>query len=478
MAPRCKRLKASDKSLRMFLALLLAAGFFLACGGDPAPDPPPPAQPAPPPPPAALAIGSILPQVACADNPAYGYAIYLPPQAQSAAKMPLLLAFDSHAKGSEPVAQYKALADSLGWIVAGSNSSQNGQPGDRVMPLVNATLADILARSPADPHRIYLAGFSGGARVAAFAAQQRGDVAGVIGCGAGFQPSPQGETFSYYALVGEDDFNYLELQQLDRALAIFRGPYWIEVFDGGHAWPPLEAVLEAAEWMDFRAMAYGVAPSDSARIAAKISQLKSGKPPRSVYQQWQQERKLHAWLKDLDPLAERIEKDLEEHLKKESYQQEKQRLMTLEKEEASLREQYQFEIATKPLDYWEYTAPSLRQKGAADTERGHLYMRVVNFLSLVSYSHCAQALQLDDRLNAEKFIRIYALVDPSNSEHAYMRAQMLASDEDKGPALEALREASALGFKDKGRILADPKLYELQREPGFQEILAAISQED
>ena len=89
------------------------------------------------------------------------------------------------ARGAVPVARFKDAAEKYGYIVVGSNNSRNGpQP---LSEIVSDLWADTHARFSIDDQRVYLAGFSGGARVAisvAFWLKDR--VAGVIACGGGF----------------------------------------------------------------------------------------------------------------------------------------------------------------------------------------------------------------------------------------------------------------------------------------------------
>lgn len=420
--------------------------------------------------------GVIHKGVKCLDNSGHSYNIYIPESIPADSLAPLLLAFDSQGKGMEPVGRYFDLADSLGWIVAASNSSRNGLPIQLSKDIARATLADIQQRAPVDPHRLYLTGFSGGARVAAAVAQERKDIAGVIGCGAGFQPQPNNQNFSFYGLVGLEDFNHLEFRQLDRALAPFRSPYWIASFEGGHAWPPPSDMLRALEWMDFRAMAYGVAPKDQARIAAKAEAIESGRV-KGPYAEWNQKRELLSWIQGLDPIAASLDKELGEYTKQVAYQQERQRLLDLEQEEIEMRERYQFEVTTKDVPYWQGKAAELRRIGKAKNERGRMHMRVVNYLSLLAYSHCSQFLTQNDLINAEKFIQIYAAVDPPNSEHAFMLCQLKTRQNDLNAALDALEVAASLGFKDKLRLLGDPQLAPLQGNQRFDDIVEGMELE-
>ncbi len=133
--------------------------------------------------------------------------------------------------------------------------------------------ADVVDRFPIDPKRVYTAGMSGGARVAMLLALtpelltgERGSkVAGVFASSAGFPPDDFHESvkFPIFASAGTDDFNHFEMVALDRDV---KTPHRLEVFDGGHAWLPIELATDGVEWMEIQAMRSGLRPRDQKLI--------------------------------------------------------------------------------------------------------------------------------------------------------------------------------------------------------------------
>src|SRR5207342_3233467 len=85
---------------------------------------------------------------------------------------------------------------------------------------VKAMSADLGRRFSIDAERLYLTGLSGGARVAMQVALGKNNIAGVIASSAGYPDSQPRATvpFPVFATAGTEDFNHLELRQLDRAL--------------------------------------------------------------------------------------------------------------------------------------------------------------------------------------------------------------------------------------------------------------------
>ena len=207
-----------------------------------------------------LRRGEIIDSVAALDDPSETYSLYLPSTYTPERQWSVLMGFHPGARGRAIVEKYRAAAEAFGYIVAASNTSRNG-PWDVSAHAAKAMSGDVYRRFSVNPDRIYLTGFSGGARVAMQIALAGNRIAGVIASGAGYPDARPRRSVSFFVFgtVGLDDFNYIELRQLDREL---RSPHRVVFFDGGHTLPPDDVALEAIEWMELRAMAAGVRPRD------------------------------------------------------------------------------------------------------------------------------------------------------------------------------------------------------------------------
>jgi len=158
-------------------------------------------------------VGTLIPKVVTIANPEQSYALYIPKSYSATRLSPIIYAFDPGANGGRPVELMKDSAERYGYIVAGSNNSRNGSWKIEA-EAAQAMLKDTEKKLSIDGRRVYFAGFSGGARVAARLAQICKCTAGVILNGAGFQPetSASPETrFAVFAAVGTYDFNYGEM---------------------------------------------------------------------------------------------------------------------------------------------------------------------------------------------------------------------------------------------------------------------------
>ncbi len=211
-----------------------------------------------------LPRGQIVDDVKCASDPAQTYAVYIPSSYSPDKVWSLLVAFHPAARGRAMVEKYQAAAEAYGYIVAGSNNSRNGSP-QATVGAIQAMLPDLGRRFSVDGNRLYLTGMSGGARVAMQVALGTKMAAGVIASSAGY---PDGEPrksvpFVVFGTAGTEDFNYLEMRKLDRALTT---PHRVVIFEGGHTLPPDGLALEAIEWLELQAIKAGRKTRDEALI--------------------------------------------------------------------------------------------------------------------------------------------------------------------------------------------------------------------
>lgn len=250
-------------------------------------------------PPAPLQPGVIIPHQTCAATPEQSYALYLPSHYSPAKRWPIVYAFDPDGLGKVPVELMKDAAERYGYIVVGSNNSKNGSwkiEGEAAQAMWD----DTHARLAIDDRRIYFAGFSGGARVAAVLAQRCKCAAGVLLDGAGFGGTPpsRDNTFAVFAAVGTYDFNYTELSDLDEKLKQAGFPHNLRHFDGTHQWAPANVIDEAFAWFQLIAMKQNRAARDETFITQQknqaLARAKALEQSGQMYEAWREYRQAAA----------------------------------------------------------------------------------------------------------------------------------------------------------------------------------------
>lgn len=218
--------------------------------------------------------GQVIERVVANGDASQSYALYLPSNYTPIRSWPVLYCLDPGARGPTPVTRFSAAAEKAGFILVGSNNSQNGPIGP-VKEALKWMLADTHERLAIDETRIYAAGFSGGARLALSWAAN-GGVAGVIACGAGFGGGrpPKDVPFRLYATAGVDDFNYDEMYLTSLELAKRGIPHRFVEFEGGHEWLPANLTAEALNFMQGQLEQRSAQPSkEQERLAARYDSL-------------------------------------------------------------------------------------------------------------------------------------------------------------------------------------------------------------
>jgi predicted esterase len=222
--------------------------------------------------------GRVLERVQCAADATQSYALYVPTRFDRAHHWPVLFCFDPGARGAAAVEHFSAAAEKFGWIVAGSNNSRNG-PWDANVVAINAMVRDVDRFFPVESRRVYVAGLSGGARVACQVAVS-GIAHGVIACSAGFMNSetPPKVAFPFFGTAGVTDFNYLELRRVDRELEDRHAAHRVVIHPGGHEWPAADVAMQAVAWLELQAARTGIRERDPTWIQQEFAARQAAVP--------------------------------------------------------------------------------------------------------------------------------------------------------------------------------------------------------
>jgi poly(3-hydroxybutyrate) depolymerase len=445
-----------------------------------------------------LPPGQVIEKVTCDADPAESYALYLPSNYTPGRKWPILYVFDPMAHGMAPVKRYKDLAEKYGYILAASNNSRNG-PWSVSVRAAHAMWQDTHARFSLAPRRAYATGFSGGARVAcAFGRVASGEVAGVIGMGAGFplgtEQGPSADLpFIYYGTVGIRDFNYPELMQLDKTLTDLNIVHRVEVYDGGHDWPPPGVFAAAIEWMELHAMKTGSREKDETPVTEwfirRLEKARELRAAGNLAEAFKRFQCLSADFESLHDVAEvkaeisQLEgtKELKNALKRENQRQERIQAMV----DAAYGE---FNQALGPLQEHGGAPWQIREaldglrlpyrlklaKEQQDKDEGIAAERFVRALLVHAYEEAMEALARKDYAKARLDWMIASECAPEFAEVHYMLARADALNKANKDALAELRTAIEKGFTDGEEIEKDPDFDGLRQSPEFAKLLRQI----
>jgi pimeloyl-ACP methyl ester carboxylesterase len=193
------------------------------------------------------------------DSAKQQYEFYVPPKRDPKTPLPVIIFISP---SNEPMGwkQFEPVCKTLGFVFAGSRDAGNDCPTKRRVRIVLDVLDDVRRSCPTDPDRTYIAGFSGGGRIAcavAFALPEYFGGAMPI-CASGDLRDEEWlrqrviDRLSVALMTGDGDFNRPEVVRL-------RGPYlkevgvrtrWWEQAGLGHGVPGEKQLSEAVKWLD------------------------------------------------------------------------------------------------------------------------------------------------------------------------------------------------------------------------------------
>jgi len=442
-----------------------------------------------------LQTGIILPKVVAHAKPEQSYALYLPSAYSPDKRWPIIYAFDPGARGSVPVELMKEAAERHGYILVGSNNSRNGS-WKMEAEAAEAIVQDTHARLSIDDRRVYFAGFSGGARVAAQIAQVCKCAAGVLLNGAGFHPmafESKEAPFVVFAAVGTFDFNCPELVSTDDELEKLGYPHFLRPFEGPHQWAPASAMEDALAWFRLQAMKSGREGRDDSFIALQAAKetdrARALEQSGDLYAAWKEYRQAALMLAGLadDPAlsarAGALEKDkaIRDGAKREKQEFEEQEDMSREISTGL------FELQQNPLNRAEIRNTVEKQLAAlrsrAEHEKRQERLRVIKRALaglLVQAMEMGNAwLAQKDSSHAKDYFELASVADPDSTWALGNLAVARAMDGDRKGTLDALRRAKSK-TKDPVRFTEwlneEPTFAKLRSIPEFSAILGTSTQ--
>lgn len=427
--------------------------------------------------------------VVCASDANQSYALYLPSAYTVTKRWPIIYFFDPGGRGSRPLDLYKGLAETYGFILAGSNNSRNF--GGDVSQAVNAIWQDTHLRLSLDERRVYTSGFSGGARVAgAMALGSPGQISGVIAHGAGYPTSRRSsnDKLLYYFAVGDKDFNWPEVITVGHERERDGQPYRVNVYSGSHQWAPPPVMEDAVQWLQLKAMQAGDLPRDVAFIERQFQALQKkadgaeGKHDAltqlAAYEYTVSD---FAGLRDVSSASGKLAA-----LKQSSAVK-----ADLKKEQGQISEQLRIEREISPKLHT-YESGDVSDPNALRVE----IVQAMNSLK----DQAAHAKRDEERLILQRAFQDMMVEGIENGEQefqakhfdkaeacfdlmrqisdepwpALLLAETRAAMGNKKQALKDLREAVHRGLKDAEVLESDKQLQVLNTEPDFQKLLAEL----
>jgi hypothetical protein len=343
-----------------------------------------------------------------------------------------------------------------------------------------------------DEKQIYLAGFSGGSRLATAIAVLTDQIQGVIACGAGFSPESSHmplskESFSYVGLVGERDMNYYEMFDVKDWLNRFQIENEIFTYDDDHRWPPEEQIVKAFDWLELQAYKRNLRNRDN-EITSKIYRLMVDRAEafqseeRYLRSSWEYERILRNFgsIYTLDS----IQYKLIEIKNKDEYNLELSQFKELEVEEEKIKmvysERFNKQLNAKRIPskykWWEKKFSEFNDEIEASKDPGR-----TNMLDRIRYAIYAMIIETSYnmlRLNQiEKALychHLVALMLPERSFIYYNLSQDYAMLNDQDHCIKYLKLAISKGYSDKETIMNTAAFQQYLETDEMKELLKEL----
>ncbi len=408
------------------------------------------------------------------------YALYLPKGYPAARSYPCIYFFDAHARGSLPVRIYKDIAERYGFVLVGSNNSQNGAAWPETNELVKTMMEDSRGRINIDPKRVYTSGFSGGSRVAASVAIFNGGIAGVIGCAAGFPQVQQAiqRKFDYVGIAGNHDFNFSEMAQLDNTLEQNGFQHQLITSNGMHGWPNAADLETAVLWLQINAIKEHLQPANETLVGAIKRDYDNRIAAAMAAKDWITAHDLAAGaVRVLNGVGDVsiFRKQLAE-METAGYKDAVARQAKLAQAEQEQQQEVQSQFAGQNDKWLSEKIKQLNKSAehAGTPQEAQMNGRVLSYLEFVAYMYTDHALKAGDPASASKYLAIFKQAGPKNPDGGYLKAICSIQKGDHAGAIAALNEAASLGYDEVAKLIKDPAFSSVANDEGFKRIVQLV----
>lgn len=427
--------------------------------------------------------------VICEMDSSQSYFLFLPSYYTEDELWPVIYIFDPSGMGKRALELFTPAAEEFGYILSASNSTENG-PWEPFLKGANAMFRDLESRYKIDPMRRYTAGFSGAAASASALAVMYDGILGVLGCGSGFSLNyaPHFDVdFSYIGLIGDRDFHFQEMQNLDIVLNRFRLDHYIQVYPGGHDWPPPEYIRQAFLWFQFKAMKHDIIAIDDGLVVSfyneHVQLAESLEADGNMPGAYESCLKILAFLDGLKRL-DKISEMKERYFKSSEFQQ-----YTASKENLALKEKAYISVyleafngyktnyadgmsPIQPIKWWKQQikgaeAMVIGGETPSDTLLGR---RLIDYIWRNAYTFYKSVAGTELDPISIRYLDIWKIAQPYSISPYFFSAQYYTRYGKADKAIDNLKAAVRHGLEDPLLLENDPVLQQLRSEPEFLSI--------
>lgn len=362
--------------------------------------------------------------------------------------IPLLLVIDPHGSGEYAIKKFNNILKNHNGIIIGLNNVRNNASNYETS--IYKAINDAIQNFPVDRNKIYLAGFSGGARMVFQYAINYG-CSGLIMCGAG--PTNTNNItipFPLVMITGTRDFNFVE-QYYSPYSETAKNTNLIALhFKGNHEWPS-ENILSQAYYFicnDSRNNA-----NELKTCLANSKQLETENKYLLSFKQLELASKIST-----SPEKEKIELLINELISKKEFKNYIDNFEQNLNNEILRNKNYVQALELKDKDWWQKELNQILEfsKDTNETIESDSYARTKAFLGVFLFSKLNQLMHQNEHGNIlNKTLFVYEQLEPSNPDVFYYKSLYAYFNQDTLNSLKNMEKAIDLGFSDNFRLQKD-----------------------
>lgn len=415
-----------------------------------------------------LRKGRIIDTLAVNDSIPETFSLFLPTAFETAKKWPVLFVFDLEGNSQQALSGFIGAAEDEGFIAASSNSINDSISLSKNMQVTGRMVNKVVNMLPIDGSRVYVAGFSKGARFANLVPLFLKNVDGVVSIGASIQNTEllnSKNPFHFVGIVGREDFNYTELLEVEKTLNKLKFENQLILFDGGNEWPSKSEIRRALRFLKLSDMAKGTVEKDSSYVEeAYRSELRAieeliSRNKMLLAEQYMGELqsvfRVHTNVDSLREERKRLRKG-------KAYRSQRRAENAAFFQESLLREDYDYYLEEDILTYnfnnlgwWNYQMSELEKLvNGSDRFKQQMGKRLKSYINALIEDYIDN-VKADQRVDQEALIflsMLKTITEPQNYDHYLTVISISSQNEDYGTALFYLEELLKKGFKDKKRL--------------------------
>ena len=349
----------------------------------------------------------------CFQNPAHSYEVFIPDHKTTDQNLPLLIAVDPHGSGKTAVKQLKEAVTNYPAILVASNLIQNNDPN--FVKELKELITDAKKRYPVND-KVYLAGFSGGARmILSYAISHPVD--GVLACGAFTGPDQLSSIkCPVMGLLGMTDFNFLETVQYIFDPGKLPVNVHVELINGAHEWPKNEILTNSWGWFRLSEDMYHDPDKVKIYVEKQNTHINALTAADKNIQAVCISRNMGS-VESFEKLGS-FRKKTQNIIWSESYMNELNKLSDVLRFEVEKRQEYSQALIEQDEAYWKEEIQELNEKvnTEPDEMKQMAYERLKSFLGIACYSYASRFTVQKNIRSLEQILLVYQIIEPENSD--------------------------------------------------------------